>query len=558
MSTIELQPAKGATPDVEGVAAPPRWLSLVDQRLDALGEWLNPILVKECRQALKSKQFVITFALVLLCAWLWSIAGIAMLGPGVYYSFDGPEMFYGYYWILSFPLLVVVPFGAFRSLAGEREDRTFELVSITTLKPRQIISGKLASAVVQMLVYLSAVSPCLMFTYILRGIDVVSIVIILAYLFAGSLAFSVLALLLATISRERHWQTVVSLAVVVGLCFAFFLSCMACYELLRFPAFEVEERWFWLAHAAGLTAYASYFALFFCAASAQLTFASDNRSTALRVCMLLQHALLAGWIAVIIAEIETATQRIGIPLATGLMMAAAHWSIMGMFLVGESVQLSPRVQRTLPRTSAARALLSWFYPGPGRGYVFVLSNMAAAVVMALVAEFVWENRYPGAAPFGGVAFDDLLLLAVLCLGYMAFYLGIGKILLNLLRRYSIVGALTSVLVHVLLLMAGCGIPLVIHLMSDLRMNGYNMMHIGNPFWSIEEVLDGGRFVYGPTIAWTVALAGLSAFLLNLRGIAQEVRLVRAASPLRVAEEEAAMTAVSTPARLPRSPWDEID
>ena len=31
------------------------------------------------------------------------------------------------YMILAFPLLVIVPYGAFRSLAGEREDRTFEL-----------------------------------------------------------------------------------------------------------------------------------------------------------------------------------------------------------------------------------------------------------------------------------------------------------------------------------------------------------------------------------------------------------------------------------------------
>ncbi|MEX2142578.1 MAG: hypothetical protein WD894_25215 [Pirellulales bacterium] len=568
MSTIEVQSTRGiaAAPSAAGEPAPPTWLTRFDERLEKIGEWLNPILVKECRQALKSKQFVITFALVLLCAWLWSIAGIAILGPGVYYSFDGPEMFFGYYMILAFPLLVIVPYTAFRSLAGEREDRTFELLSITTLRPRQIVSGKLASAVVQMLVYLSAVSPCLTFTYMLRGIDVVSIVFILAYLFAGSLAFSLVALLLATVSRERHWQTVISLGVVVALCFAFFLSCIACYEVLRFSAFAIEERWFWLAHGAAATAYLSYFALFFCAAAAQLTFASDNRSTPLRICMLAQHALLAGWIALMVWEEQGEIQymTIGVPMVIGISLATFHWSIMGMFLVGESPQLSPRIQRTLPKTSAGRALLSWFFPGPARGYVFVLANMAAAVGMALLGMLAWEAVYPPAPGLlRPVRFDQVVMLGVLCLGYVAFYLGLGKLVLAWLRNYSVVGALTSVLVHVILLLAGCGIPLVIHLMSDFRLSGYHLLHVGNPFWTIEEVVDagGGRggSIDAVSAVWIVAAVGLAMLVCNLWSILAEVRLVRAASPTRVAEEEAALAALHAPAtQLPRSPWDEVE
>jgi hypothetical protein len=47
------------------------------------------------------------------------------------------------------------------------------------------------------------------------------------------------------------------------------------------------------------------------------------------------------------------------------------------------------------------------------------------------------------------------------------------------------------------------------------------------------------------------------FFLNLRGILEEVRLVRAASPTRVAEEEAARAEVfEQSTQLPRSPWDE--
>src|SRR5258708_1673749 len=112
------------------VAAPPALarLAKLGAWLERMGERLNPILVKESRQALKSRQFAITFALVLAACWLWSIFGVSLIGPSIYYSGAGAgtKMFTGYFVILAVALLIVVPFGAFRSLADERDDRTFE------------------------------------------------------------------------------------------------------------------------------------------------------------------------------------------------------------------------------------------------------------------------------------------------------------------------------------------------------------------------------------------------------------------------------------------------
>jgi hypothetical protein len=336
------------------------------------------------------------------------------------------------------------------------------------------------------------------------------------------------------------------------------MSCALCYELLRFSMFEVEERWFWIAHFGALTAYVSYFALFFCAASAQLTFASDNRSTALRICMVAQHALWAGWVAFICWEEQVHSQFIGNgwPLVMGLTMAALHWSLMGMFMTGESPNLSPRVQRTLPKTSAGRAFLTWFFPGPATGYVFVLANMAGAIVLALLAKVVWD-MYTPAAPgmFRIIRLGQLAEFGVIAIGYMAFYLGLSKLILGWLRHYSVVGALTSVLVNVLLLLAGCGIPLVIHLMSDWRMTGYNLLHITNPFWTIVEVIER-RGLYNPAVLLLVSVGGGIVFLLNLRSILEEMRLVRAARPTRVEEEDLALAPATVAARIPRDPWDE--
>jgi hypothetical protein len=269
---------------------------------------------------------------------------------------------------------------------------------------------------------------------------------------------------------------------------------------------------------------------------------------------------LAGWIGFLVLENQTYTQfqSIGEPLAAALMTIAIHWFVMGMFLTGESPHLSPRVQRTLPKTSASRAFLTWFFPGPATGYVFVLANMAAAALMALLAMIAWEAVYPvNTGPFRSIRLDRLALLAVLCLGYMSFYLGLGKLILAWFRRYSVAGSLTSVLVQVLLVLSGCGIPLVIHLMSDRRMSGYNLLHVGNPFWSIGDMLSNRMPLYETSVVSIVAAAGFVMFMLNMRSIREEMRLVRAARPARVVEEDAELNVLhAATSRVPRDPWDE--
>ena len=50
---------------------------------DYVTDRLNPILVKETRQALKSRQFIITFMLLLTVAWLISVFGVVLNGPAI-------------------------------------------------------------------------------------------------------------------------------------------------------------------------------------------------------------------------------------------------------------------------------------------------------------------------------------------------------------------------------------------------------------------------------------------------------------------------------------------
>ena len=88
-------------------AANPTWLRVVDRIAIRCGDAINPILVKETRQALKSRQFVVTFSLLLFAALAWTIAGSLLLMPQIYFVPSAPTLLVGYYLVLAVPMLLV-------------------------------------------------------------------------------------------------------------------------------------------------------------------------------------------------------------------------------------------------------------------------------------------------------------------------------------------------------------------------------------------------------------------------------------------------------------------
>lgn len=532
----------------------------IERWLGRLGEHLNPILVKETRQALKSRQFALTFALLLVFGWAWSIFGLWLMGPEAAYGVKGPEMLIGYYAILAFPLVVIVPFGAFRSLASEQEEHTYELLWITALRPHQIVSGKLGSAMVQMLIYVSAISPCLAFTYMLRGISFPTILLVISYTILASLGFSLIGLLIGTLSTEKHIQVLLSVLLILGLLLAFYLSCLTAWSLVYYSDQFFTEPEFWQVNGAILTAYGSYFAMAFAAAVARITFASDNRSSALRVVMFAQHVLLTTWIAWGCMA-STSTVRVYTPaLAMFLILVGLHWYITGAFMTGESSYLSLRVRRQLPMSFLGRTFLTWFNPGPATGYVFAVCGILAALITVSVAIVVGESLMAGiVSPVAGLRIDNVLVFGALEASYLTIYLGLGLLLIGLLRRVSRTGLVLSLLIQILLLLLGCGVPLFVQTMSpQWGQTGYSLLQMSNPFWTLGEIADSNTLpVETPVLLTVLPIVALIVFTLNLPTIIRELRRVRIAKPARVAEEDTELAARFAPLQPTRlSPWDD--
>lgn len=525
--------------------------SAIDRFLVYAGDWLNPILVKETRQALKSSQFTITFVLMLVACWIATIGVVAYVGPRIFYSAEGGTLLVWYYAILALPLMVVVPLSAFRSLTAEREDNTYDLLSITALKPQQIIAGKLGSSITQMAVYFSAITPCLAFTYLLRGVDLPTIAVLLVYTFFWSLGLSMIGILLATLTPQRFVQVIILVAFVAALLLMFYWSIFVGYSAVnlgRAAIFGVD-RAFWIATAAMATAYFTFFALAFFASAGLITFTSENRSTPLRVCMIVQQAAFVGWMA--FAWIHDNYSEASVAIM--MMFAGMYWFVMGTLLTAERPGISQRVRRRLPQSFAGRMFFSWFNPGPASGYMFVIANISSMAVLCVIGAMI--SSYKSSGSGGWPHADEQYYLLLIGWGYIVGYLGLSLIVIGGLRRIATVTMLASVLINFLLVLAGFGIPYAVKSMSTrLRDVDYSFIQISDPFYSLAHVAYGGVASDSDVIAIVVPGIALCILLLNMPRVIGELRVVREAAPARVIRDEAELH--PPPESLPQNPWEE--
>jgi hypothetical protein len=539
--------------------APDSWWTRAWARFEvqmvALADRANPILVKEARQALKSRQFVVTFLIVLVACLIVSFVRVAMIGPEIYYAAAGPDLLLWYYAILCVPLALIVPFTAFRSLAAEQEENTYDLLSITTLGSRQIVTGKLTSAMVQMLVYLCAVSPCIAFTFLLRGVDAIMLVVLLTLAILGSLGLSMIALLIGSVARVRNTQVVISVGLILGLAGALVAAVMLGYVIIEEGSSVFREPEFWMVAFGLITIYATTFGLLHAAASAQIAFVSENRSTALRWWMMTQQACFCGFVGagLYAMSLYNDNEQADI-LMIGGAFAAMYWYFMGTMLTGEWPHLSRRVQRSLPQSTLGRAFLSLFNPGPGAGYLFAVANLTMITVMALI--FLWLTDQPGTR--GGLATDTVAYFLVLSWAYVVAFLGFGRLLIVQLRRWTYVPLAAAFLIHIVLLMTAIGVPTIIQLTSrQLRNAGYTLLQMSNPMWTLTELVDDGVMsVRGEVLILVIPAFAIMALILNMRSVATELLHHRIAAPVRIVEDEAELH--PAPAPKPTSPWEIED
>ncbi len=484
----------------------PTPLSGVLTKLERAGEWCSSILVKEARQAIKSRHFLWTYFVLLAAVGLVAVVGITLNTNDIQNSNGGLGLLFAFFIVLGFPLGIVIPFSAYRSVAKEFEDGTIELISITTMKPYQIIAGKFGSAILQMLVYLAVLAPCILFTYLLRGISLEQILFGLVICIGFSICLTILGLFLAGAIRSRAWGVGVSVVFVLLLGWAFWLWCVFLDEFLLSsmrPPFNDPD--FFFAMSMMFALLGSTAGLLWVTAVSQISFQADNRSTNIRWMMVLQQTLFLGFV-VGFCRLEFSTyfdEEFWLVMA---FIAGHYWLLMEFLMIGESPNISRRVQRKLPQSILGRSLLSFLMPGPGRGFLFA-QIMMWSCGLSLTLALVLHDWYFGSltANFlnnrGTFATGDILSasLAILtCCIYVSAFLSISYLFARgILHRHSRewatgVGPTLNLLLGFLIVIVPTLMALVLQfsLFKYPFQNEYSAFQIFNWYWTITEIIDG--------------------------------------------------------------------
>ena len=359
-----------------------------DAWVDQISDFCSSILVKETRQAIKSRQFFLTFMVLLAAVTLWTFFA---LSPGRdSYDIDslGSFMLCGFLFIMGLPLVLIIPYTTFRSLAQEYEDGTIDMVLITTMQPWQIIAGKLGSAMLQVLIYVAILAPCISFCYLLRGVDISQIWLSIGGGLVVTFGLCCLAIAMASAADSSRTIQVLSVFLILGLLFCAWIWCLYAWGISNQPIPVSQQGFASLMIAGPGLAWISTAVILFFAASAKIAFASSNRSTMIRVGITAQVVIYLGWALAMMSAMGFQKYF----FSAAAIFAMHYLLLVGAMTVACHAGMSPRVRRTLPTSFVKRSLYSLYMPGPGRAFLFIV----------------------------GSAFGICLSLAILAIGYELF------------------------------------------------------------------------------------------------------------------------------------------
>jgi len=483
-----------------------------------LADRLNPILVKEVRQALRGRFFRVMFWLTLLVATLVGLLIVAGAASerGDQIELIGEPFFLVMFGCMAAAVHVFVPFSAFLATSAEWDENTHDLLVLSNLRPHQIVSGKLLSALIQALLYYSTFGPFLVFAYLLNGIDLLSIAVILVGSMATCVGLSLVGIALASLARVKA---------VRGMLMALFgiVLTMAWGGTIGMAVGIVEQPQM-LRGSDGQSALFSYVlivlvvgGLFGVIAGARFAHEEENRSTGLRilsVAIVLAAGVWGAWMHAAFGTHQFSW--------AGQVIAVVFLVLLWLFFFSERDALGRRASKLVPAQRGLALLCAPFLPGGGLGVLLFLLQ----AVLALVSTYLALGAGPVSA---GDVRESLGLVAALY-GYAFVYLalpaGLASFRVQSLRGRALVRAWTLVSIPVLLLG-----PALVGLLFGI-VPWMEMKHPFNPVWVMDELTNDTVDVRAVLTLVVLALASLVTLALNVPRMRAAVNEVLAASRAR--------------------------
>jgi hypothetical protein len=420
--------------------------------LARLGDRINPIVVKEARQAVNSRLVsaaLLLFLGVQLAVMMVMLAGREAPGTDQLDLRAGREVFIIVQGILVGTCMLLIPAMTGIRLGAERSDVNVDLLFISSLTPRAIVAGKLVAAAAVALLIFSACAPFMTFAYVLRGLDVPTIVVVLAADFLIVVTATALAVFLASIPAGRGFRLFFGIFGLIALCYVGGGALAGGTAFLQGEMREDTSSWeFWAAFAGLAAAVTGFTGLLFVWSVAMVSPAASNRALPVRV-YTLGYWLVAGVGCVVWGrQISHAG-----PAVVWGMFGAVLFSLQFLISASERDGWGPRVARRIPRRALLRAPAFFLYSGAAGGLLFGVLGGALSVggLLAwhgLTPAAHWPTRWWQPAQLGG-----------LILAYTYCYCLTAELVRRMGRGTSMRPGLTW-LVALVIFGLGCTLPFI--------------------------------------------------------------------------------------------------
>jgi len=480
-----------------------------------LDDWVNPILVKEVRQALRGKYFKICFWVTLLAVTVVCSAIMVDMGDNSSAE-DGRHYFIGAFFCLAIAVLAFVPFSAFIAMGSEWDENTYDLLIISNLKPRQIVMGKLLSTFVQSLLFYSAFTPFIVSSFLLRGVDLVAVSVVLGGSMLVSMGLSVVAIFMSTLSRVRFARIVLMAALAVALGFATIMALAMGGQIISNPGMvQGPETPVFIASFAIMVFIIAAFC--FAIACNMISHYQENRSSGIRFLTTAVLVIGIAWLKYMLDHTAA-----GFPREAVAGMGITYLvilSIPAIFFTTERESLGIRVAPRVPRNAGLAMLAVPFLPGGGRGMILFLLHIALLVFACFAL-----NLNVMAANDG--FWDEGLLSLLAGVLYALIYIGLPSSLFSRFTDRPVMRAAVRGFIPLLALIFAFVPALFGFFIGDRGLR--NMEHPGNPGRIIGRVWNGDFMRMPGTWALIGALA-LLALVVNLPRMFAGVYEVGAAS-----------------------------
>jgi ABC-type transport system involved in multi-copper enzyme maturation permease subunit len=369
--------------------------SFLRRHFPTLGSWLGslgwPILQRQLRADFRRRRFFLThFALL-------AVLGLALIFLITANEADasvtpveiGQLLFSSFMALQGIIVLVAFPAFSATSFSEERTGLTLDLLLTSTLRPVEIVWGKLLSSAVYCLMYLVGSVPLLSISFLFGGVLPSEVLFGYAFLIAGTLFISMLGVCLSSCSRgtiDSTLATYFAVLVLAGVGWMLFTGLEswedqgagtlvgACLDTVMGRG---TDAFLWNV-LLGTGAWAAAFGYLFFITVNRLRPDSDNRSTALR------------------ATRSTGAARA--PAADDSLSGLVIFTALGLFAAAvifstEDVNMSRRVSARLRRYTGLRYPTRLLAPGAFSGFAYAaFLGLAASIELLLLAAVFAEGE----------------------------------------------------------------------------------------------------------------------------------------------------------------------